>query len=43
MKIEEKNKEIESDDHLKQLTERQIGRLESELLKLEKKFDKFLI
>ena len=34
--IDGKNKEIETEDHMKQMAERQIGRLESEL----KKFDK---
>lgn len=34
--VDAKNKEIESEDHLKQITERQTGRIESELRKLEK-------
>ena len=35
--IDDKNKEIETEDHLKQLNERQIGRLKSGLRKLEEK------
>lgn len=31
-----KNKEIEAEDHLKQVAERQTGRIESELRKLDK-------
>ena len=34
--IEAKNKEIETEDHLKQVAERQVGRIESEMRKLEK-------
>lgn len=34
--IETKNKEIETEDHLKQVQERQVGRLEAEIRKLEK-------
>ena len=34
--IDARNKEIESEDHLKQIAERQTGRIESELRKLEK-------
>jgi len=33
--IDAKNKEIETEDHLKQLNERQIGRLNRELKKLD--------
>eukprot|EP00828_Plagiopyla_frontata_P039531 TRINITY_DN5201_c0_g1_i7.p1 TRINITY_DN5201_c0_g1~~TRINITY_DN5201_c0_g1_i7.p1 ORF type:complete len:487 (-),score=118.97 TRINITY_DN5201_c0_g1_i7:135-1595(-) len=33
---DQKNQEIETEDHMKQLSERQIGRLESELRKLDK-------
>ena len=42
MQIDVKNKEIEGEDHLKQITERQIGRLESELRKLEKLYGKII-
>jgi len=35
--IDDKNKEIETEDHLKQLNERQIGRLRSALRKLEER------
>jgi len=35
--IDDKNKEIETEDHLKQLNERQIGRLKGGLRKLEEK------
>ncbi|EGR29742.1 hypothetical protein IMG5_149250 [Ichthyophthirius multifiliis] len=35
--IDEKNKEIETEDHMKQITERQIGRIQSELKILEKR------
>jgi len=35
--IDDKNKEIETEDHLKQLNERQIGRLRGGLRKLEEK------
>jgi len=34
--IDAKNKEIETEDHLKQLSERQTGRIESEIRKLDK-------
>ena len=34
--IDTKQKEIESENHMKQVTERQVGRLESEMRKLEK-------
>jgi hypothetical protein len=34
--IEAKNKEIETEDHLKQVQERQVGRLEAEIRKLDK-------
>ena len=36
-KIDTKNKEIETEDHLKQLNERQIGRINRELKILESK------
>ncbi|CAK59765.1 unnamed protein product (macronuclear) [Paramecium tetraurelia] len=34
--IDTKNKEIETEDHLKQITERQIGRLQNEMTKQQK-------
>ncbi|KRX02640.1 hypothetical protein PPERSA_11980 [Pseudocohnilembus persalinus] len=34
--IDEKNKEIETEDHLKQISERQIGRLQAEYRKMKK-------
>lgn len=34
--IDVKNKETQSENHMKQVTERQTGRLESEMKKLEK-------
>ena len=33
--IDEKNKQIETEDHLKQVTERQNGRIEEDLKKLD--------
>lgn len=39
--IDDKNKEIETEDHLKQLNERQIGRLKSGLRKLEEQYRSF--
>jgi hypothetical protein len=35
--VDNKNKEIESEEHLKQLAERQSGRLRNEIEKLEKR------
>ncbi len=35
--IDDKNKEIETEDHLKQLNERQIGRLKASVRKIEEK------
>ncbi|EGR30111.1 hypothetical protein IMG5_141810 [Ichthyophthirius multifiliis] len=35
--IDTKNKEIETEDHIKQITERQIGRIQSEMVILEKR------
>jgi predicted nuclease with TOPRIM domain len=37
IKIDEKNKQIESEDHLKQINERQNGRIEEDLKKLDDK------
>ena len=35
--VDNKNKEIESEEHLKQVAERQSGRLRNEIDKLEKR------
>ena len=35
--VDVKNKEIESEEHLKQVAERQIGRLRNEIEKLEQR------
>lgn len=35
--IDAKNKEIETEDHMKQVAERQIGRIDNEMKLLEKR------